>query len=59
MSADLLIYGEVEAEVTEADNMRVKVGNLTLIFSMETAEAIATALRFHQMCEWGDREDAH
>ena len=52
---------EVKAEVLTrgaVSVVQVTFGDHSALMNLETAEAIATALRFHQMCEWGDTVDS-
>ena len=51
---------EVEPSIADGGELRciLNVGHASVIMPLSVAEAVATALRFHQMSEWGDHEDA-
>ena len=58
MSVSVINFYEASAEVTDdGTHVRIVEGDARLLIDIKTAEAIATALRFHQMSEWGDHED--
>jgi hypothetical protein len=58
MSVSVINFYEASAEVTDdGTHVRIVEGDARLLIDIKTAEAIATALRFHQMGEWGDREE--
>ena len=59
MSISVISFYGASAEVTEdGKHVRIVEGVSRLLIDVETAEAIATALRFHQMGEWGDTVDS-
>ena len=58
MSVSIINFDGASAEVTDdGTHVRIVEGDARLLIDIKTAEAIATALRFHQMSEWGDHED--
>ena len=58
MSVSVIYFNGASAEVTDdGTHVRIVEGDARLLIDIKTAEAIATALRFHQMSEWGDHED--